>query len=170
MENFYVQLAPDDVFHFCKRLNENSMDFVGPKFRPHLNKPCLATFSDGKWYWTRIVAVSGCSATIHYFDFGNHCIVNTKDLRTLPVEFIEPPQLAIKCRAEANGLSSDIAEVFCEKLPEIEFLTIRCVNVVDGVLSVQIFHPNEVDFVEKLCMDLMPAMSGNIVKTRGFMI
>jgi hypothetical protein len=86
------------------------------------------------------------------------------------VEFIEPPPLAIKCRAEDNRFLSDIAEVFCEKLAEIEFLTIRCVKVVDGVLSFQIIHPNDVDFVEWLCMDLMPGMSGNIVKTRGFMI
>ncbi len=90
-ENFYVQLTPEDVVELCKRLKEPSIDSVDHKFRAYFNKPCLAPFNDGKCYRVRIVAVSDTSATVHYFDYGIHFIVNTNDLRTLPVEFIEPP-------------------------------------------------------------------------------
>jgi hypothetical protein len=90
-ENFYVQLTPEDFFELFKRLNEHSIDSVDKKFWAYFHKPCLAPFNDGKCYQARIVAVSDTSATVHYFDYRIHFIVNTNDLRTLPVEFIEPP-------------------------------------------------------------------------------
>lgn len=151
--DFYIHLEPDAAFILSERINQYQIDsLVHEKFRAFLNKPCLAPFTDGKWY--RIVAVNEDSTTVHYIDYGNSSVVSTSDLRGLPMDFIKPPTLAFKCRVDGvEDFSNDITEAFSNLLVELNSFNIHCLKVVDGVLHVRLFSLDGVDLVEKLCVD-----------------
>jgi hypothetical protein len=152
---FWIHLEPDATFILEERINQHQMDSgVREKFRAFVNKPCLAPFVDGKWYRARIVAINQDSTTVHYLDYGNNAIVSTSVLRKLPMDFIEPPALAFKCRVDGvEHFANDIAEAFRNLVADLNSITVHCLKVVDDVLHVRLFSTDGVDLVERLCVD-----------------
>lgn len=154
---FWIQLEPESVEAIMTRIDKLAVDpeFLNKKnFTASVGKPCLAFFADdGRWYRAVIEALSENSAVVCYVDYGNSCIVNTCNLRGLPPDLAETPALAYKCCQEGTEcFLMNVAEMYVGVIVDEAALTVKFVNVVDGVLYVRIFHPDGTDLGD-LCSE-----------------
>ncbi|XP_057380096.1 tudor domain-containing protein 6-like [Daphnia carinata] len=154
---FWLQLEPESVEAIMTRIDKLAIDpqFADTNnFTASIGKPCLAFFmEDGRWYRAVVEAISEDSVTVLYIDYGNSCSVKSCDLRELPFDLAQTPALAYKCCQEgAESYLAHVTEIYLKVIAEMTALTVKFVNIVDGVLHVRIFDPEGTDLGD-LCSE-----------------
>jgi len=98
--DFYVisSAAVQQVLSFSEKLEQYCGTSDGAGYSPqYVGEPVAAKF-EGQWYRAEVVKLmSSGHSEVFFVDFGNTEVVNTGDLHSLPVEFVNWPKQAVHC-------------------------------------------------------------------------
>ena len=114
---------------------------------------CLSLFpEDARWYRAVIDAVDTNSGAIKvtYIDYGNDSIVDIKQLRRMPADFVVIPAMALKCSLDAlENVADDVNEMFENLVIDLTF-TVKFIRSLDDTTHVRLYHSGGIDLIETL--------------------
>ncbi|KAK5648522.1 hypothetical protein RI129_003414 [Pyrocoelia pectoralis] len=138
---------------FCKADDETSMILVyidemiskfiekdtSTSYIPTSSEVCLAKF-DGDWFRAAVVKVDNFNKFgVYFVDYGNHCIVDSTDIRKLPAELSTTKAQAMVCRLDGvvkeNGktVTDALLSRLVVDIVESEIYTAEITSVCDNM-------------------------------------
>ncbi|RVE55967.1 hypothetical protein OJAV_G00231300 [Oryzias javanicus] len=137
-ENYRKELDEllDNIYHLHKgSVNTDVKD-------PAVGLYCVAKAKDDEFYRASVCEVGNAKVKVFFIDYGNTEVVDRSDIRSLPPELKELPQLALKCSLASvgpkEGRWNEAATEFFTKV------------VTDKLLNVRVKAKNEDSYVVQL--------------------